>query len=119
MRVVFIGFNILSLEELKCAFLGLVSRLHEILERLLALRVLSAADDAALVLHQVLLLKTTGCVVRCTVPYLGLAADSRGLGRAASGPTAATRATRNITPRVGISVGVVIRVTVRVHFFCW
>ena len=45
----------LRLEKLERALLGLVARLDEVLERLLAEGVLLAADDATLVLHQVLL----------------------------------------------------------------
>jgi len=42
------------LKQLERALLGLVARLNEVLERLLAEGVLLSADDATLVLHQVL-----------------------------------------------------------------
>ena len=42
------------LKKLKRALLGLVARLDKVLERLLAEGVLLLADDAALVLHQIL-----------------------------------------------------------------
>jgi len=42
------------LKQLERALLGLVARLNEVLERLLAEGVLLSADDATLVLHQIL-----------------------------------------------------------------
>lgn len=104
----------LGLEQLERALLGLVAGLYQILECLLSLRMLLTADDTTLVLHQVLLLQTAGCVVSSAMPDLCLAAYSRRLlGRAASG-SALARTPRNITTRLYIcSIH-----TVRVHFFC-
>lgn len=69
----------LLLHDLKRAFLGLVSSINQMLERLLAKSMLLLADDTTLVAHQILLLQTTGCVLGVTIPDLRLAADSRNL----------------------------------------
>ena len=78
------AFHGLRLEKLKRALLGLVARLHEVLERLLAQGVLLSADDAALVLHQVGLGQAAGCVLGGAVENLGLGAHRRCLSRLAS-----------------------------------
>ena len=66
----------LLLEQLERALLGLVAGLDEILQRLLAQRVLLLADNAPLArLHQILLLQATGRVLGRSVIHLRLAAD--------------------------------------------
>ncbi len=68
------GFELL-LEQLERALLGLVAGLHQVLERLLAEGVLLPADDATLVLHQILLCQAAGSLLRRSVPNACLAAD--------------------------------------------
>lgn len=68
------GFELL-LEQLEGALLGLVAGLHQILERLLAEGVLLPADDATLVLHQILLCQAAGSLLRRSVPNACLGAD--------------------------------------------
>jgi len=67
------------LEELERALLGLVARLDEVLERLLARRMGLAAHNATLVYHQILLLQATARVLGRAVPDLGTRADRGGL----------------------------------------
>ncbi len=68
------GFELL-LEELERALLGLVAGLHQVLERLLAEGVLLPADDATLVLHQILLGQAAGSLLCSSVPNACLGAD--------------------------------------------
>lgn len=68
------GFELL-LEELECALLRLVASLHEVLESLLAEGVLLPADNATLVLHEILLSQAAGSLLRRSVPNACLAAD--------------------------------------------
>lgn len=62
-------------EESERALLGLVARRDEAAERLLARGVRLAADDAALVVHEILLRKPTGRVLGVTVHNLCAATD--------------------------------------------
>jgi hypothetical protein len=64
-------------EELERTLLRLVASLHQVLQRLLAERMLTLGDDAALVLHQVLLHQAAGRVTSRAVPHLRLGADGR------------------------------------------
>ena len=64
------------LEKLEGALLCNITHLAELLDSLQASRVLTARDDLALVLHQVLLLEAAGCMFGRTVPNLGLGAHS-------------------------------------------
>ena len=68
------GFELL-LEELERTLLGLVAGLHQILERLLAEGVLLPADDATLVLHEILLRQAAGSLLRRSVPNACLGAN--------------------------------------------
>jgi hypothetical protein len=79
--VFFYFFNSsLLLEKLERALLRDVACLLQVLERLLAKRMLLLADNAALLcLHQMASGQTTGCVFRGAVPDLGLRADRRDL----------------------------------------
>jgi len=73
----------LLLKQLERTLLRLVASLHQVLERLLAEGVLLSADDAALVLHEVLPGQTAGRLYRSSVPNASLCADgalSRGVG---------------------------------------
>ena len=65
----------LLLEQLERALLRLVAGLHEVLEGLLAQGVLLPADNAPLVLHQILLCQTTGRLFRSSVPDACLGAN--------------------------------------------
>lgn len=65
---------------------------------------LLTADNAALVLHQILLRQATGCVLRATVPDLSLAADGRHLRSATSRAAAGT--THSVTTRHTRFIGV-------------
>jgi len=63
-------------EEAERALLGLVALAREVLERLAAREHLAAAHNpAVLVLDEVTLLETTGCVRRRTMPDLCLGAN--------------------------------------------
>ena len=62
-------------EQLERTLLRLVTGLYKVLKSLLARRVGLAANNAALVEHQVLLVKTAARVGGRSVPYLGTAAD--------------------------------------------
>ena len=63
------------LKQLEGPLLRLVAGLHEVLQRLLAERMLALGNDAALVLHQVLLGQAAGRVASRAVPHLRLGAD--------------------------------------------
>ena len=56
--------------QLEGSLLGLVARRKEMLNRLLARRMLLARDDAAVVLHQILLLQAAGRVLSRSMEYL-------------------------------------------------
>lgn len=74
-----------SLEKLESALLSLVSRLHQVLQGLLAEGVLLLADDAtALGLHQIGLDEATGGVLRRSVENLRLRANRGSLRSLAS-----------------------------------
>ena len=79
------GFD---LHELEGTFGSLISSLHQVLQGFLAQSHLFAAHNAAmLVLDQILLGQTAGCVLGCTMVHLRLAADSRHLGSLAGATT--------------------------------
>jgi len=65
----------LLLHQLEGTLLRLVASLDQILEGLLAQGVLLSADNAPLVLHQILLCQSTGRLFRGSVPDASLAAD--------------------------------------------
>jgi hypothetical protein len=72
--------SLLLFEKLKRALLGDIASLLELLERLLARRVLLLRHDAALAgLHQILLDQPTGSVLGRAVPNLRLRANRRHL----------------------------------------
>ena len=54
---------------------GLIAEFEQTLDGLLAGRMLLAAHNAPLVLHEVLLVKATTGVLRCAVKYFCLGAD--------------------------------------------
>jgi hypothetical protein len=66
----------LLLEQLERALLRLVAGLHQVLEGLLAQGVLLPADNATLVLHQILLRQAAGSLLCRSVPNACLGADS-------------------------------------------
>ena len=61
---------LLLAEQLEGAFLCLIARLDQVLQRFLAEGMLFLGDDAPLVLHQILAREPTRCVVSRVVPYL-------------------------------------------------
>ena len=67
-------FELLA-EQLEGALLRLIASLHKVLECLLAEGVLLSADNAALVLHQILFGESAGSLYRCSVPNACLRAD--------------------------------------------
>jgi len=70
----------LLLKELKRALLGNIARLLQLLQRLLASRVLLLADDAALAsLHEIALCQAAGRVLGRAMPDLGLRSYRRHL----------------------------------------
>ena len=100
--------------DLETSLLGLVARLDQALQGLLARRVLLAADNASLLgLHQVLLLQPTAGVLGRAVVDLGLGAHRGDL--AAAGHVVAARATthgRIAAVAVATVVGVAVAVAV-------
>lgn len=56
--------------QLEGALLGLVAQCEEMLNGLLARRMLLARDDAIVVLHQILLLQAAGRVLSRSMEYL-------------------------------------------------
>jgi hypothetical protein len=76
----------LLLEELERALLRLVPGLHEVLQRLASEGVLLPGNNPALLrAHEILLLESSGGVVRSAVPYLQLRADRGDFVRLTSG----------------------------------
>jgi hypothetical protein len=70
--------RLLPLEQLESTLLGDVAEFLQLLNRLEASGMFPLADNAAGPgLHKVLLLETTGGVVRSTMPNLGLASNCR------------------------------------------
>jgi len=85
------------MKQLECATLGLVARLYQARQRLLAQRVLLLGYDAALArLHQILALEATARMLGRAVPHLRLRAH-RHRGRRRLARHLTRRATRRTT----------------------
>lgn len=76
----------LLLEQLERTLLRLVPGLHEVLQRLASEGVLLPGNNPALLrAHEILLLESSGGVVRSAVPHLQLGADRGDFVRLTSG----------------------------------